>query len=102
MISGSPIVLLLYESGAANSLVLVQTFRIGPSYVFQILLSVIYAGQSDAGGKAHAFEFAVEGLAFDAENAGGAGFIAPCGGEDFADLLHFGIGKGFAGLLAGA
>lgn len=83
-------------------LYLFRRLGIGPSYVFQILLSVIYAGQSDAGGEAHALEFAVEGLALDAEDAGGTGFVAAGGGEDFADLLHFGIGKGFAGLLAGA
>lgn len=42
--------------------------------------------------KTHAFELAVEGLALDVEDLGGAGLIAVGGGEDFADLLFFGVG----------
>ena len=41
----------------------------------------------------HALELAVEGFALDVEDLGGSGFVASRGGEDFADLVFFGVGQ---------
>src|ERR1051326_1738906 len=60
--------------------------------------------ESEAAGetalKPHLFELAIQCLALDAQNLGGAALVAVGSGKHSPDLLGLGVGQRFAGALA--